>query len=343
MSEDRGDAPSEAGPEQELLLLHVSDVPFGVAVRSLCEVIDLVEITRLEGGEVGLAEGIINYRGTVIPVVDARRALGFKPAHRGLRGNIVITDVAGQRTGLVVDDVANVRRIPDAAIEPPGTRVPLRNFVSAIAKLEDGLLLILDLDRVLAQDVAPPRLPLAPDEPDGDPARREHVRRILHQRAVELSRPVEKAGSRAGDLVTFVRFALGDSPYAIRAEHTREIVTLPPVTPIPCTAPYVLGAVNIRGALRPVVRRGRFLHVQEAAEPAAADVRIVVAEASGVVVGLRVDSVLGICEVRAADIQPPLATNEEHIGGFLEGEFDWDATAVCAVSAPALIGVLEGG
>ncbi|MBI4703082.1 MAG: chemotaxis protein CheW [Deltaproteobacteria bacterium] len=342
MTEQEGGTPGGAEAEQELLLLRVSDVQFGIAVRSLCEVIGLVEITRIEG-EMGLCEGIINYRGAVIPVVDARRALGFRPARRGLRGNIVITDVAGQRTGLIVDEVVDVRRIPETAIEPPGPRVPLRDFVSAIAKLEGGLLFILDIERVLGPE-HPRASPRAePDEGELDPAGRERVRQILHERALELSRPVEEAGSRAGDRVTFVRFALGASPYAIRAEHTREIVTPPPITPIPCTLPYVLGAVNIRGAIVPVVGLGRFLQVQEPAEPAAAGARIVVAEASGVVVGLRVDSVLGICAVRAADIQPPLVTIEEHIGGFIEGEFDWEAGAVCAVSVPAVVGALEGG
>jgi purine-binding chemotaxis protein CheW len=63
-------------------------------------------------------EGVINLRGAVLPVVDLRRRLGLPETARSDRQRVMVFLIAGMRTGFIVDSVAEVLKIPRAAIEP---------------------------------------------------------------------------------------------------------------------------------------------------------------------------------------------------------------------------------
>lgn len=330
---DDGDSVTTA--RQEVLTFRVADAVLGFPVTSLCEVIQLVDIVRVENH--GLAEGIINYRGTVIPIVDTRKALGFPPVQYGLDANIIITDVADVRTGLVVDLVLDVLSIPEQAIERPGPMVPLKEHVASIAKLDDRLLLILSIEQILkkprrAAPVAPAGLTGALDEP---------TRQILVRRAQELSKPVGEAELESVDAVTFVCFTVGVSPYALSTRYAKEIVLPPRIARIPCTPEFVLGAINIRGVIMPVLSLAMFLGCRQKSDPGQEQHRIIVTEIDDVVVGFYVNQVLGIAAVSTQDVLPPLVTIETGIIRFIEGEFDHEGKAICAIDAPAIVTALE--
>ena len=63
-------------------------------------------------------EGVINLRGTVLPVIDLRLRLGLKQVERTDRQRIMVFLISDVRTGFIVDQVAEVLKIPKAAIEP---------------------------------------------------------------------------------------------------------------------------------------------------------------------------------------------------------------------------------
>jgi len=304
---------------REILSCRVAGTEFGLPMVQLREVVDLVEIVRVQRG-LSLAEGIINYRGSVIPVVDARKALGLPPRRYGLDAHIVIAD----------------------AIERPGSRVPLRQFVSGIAKLDDRLLLVLDLESVLAQEDGEERADLGEaGEQVASADDLEDSAALLRQRALELSRPVEQGQAQLGDVITMVCFTLSQGAYAIRTDFTREIVTPPPMTPIPCTTDSILGAVNIRGVIMPVVGLASMLGLQQARPEGTTDARIVVGDVDGALLGLFVDRVLGIVEVNGQDIVAPLSSIEMQSVELIEGEFDHDERAMCAIDVPAIVRAVE--
>src|SRR5512139_28051 len=106
---DADDAPSEpvADSVEQVLSFRVAGTEFACPVRQLREVVELVEIARVEGQGRGI-EGVINYRGVVIPVVDGRRALGFAAAAAAGDAHIVVAEVSGRTVGMVVDQVLDV-------------------------------------------------------------------------------------------------------------------------------------------------------------------------------------------------------------------------------------------
>jgi purine-binding chemotaxis protein CheW len=102
--------------------------------------------------------GMINLRGSVVPVIDLRLKLGLTATERTVDTCVIITEVQVEGEPLVLgalaDAVQEVIELDKAAILPPprmGTRVDTR-FLRGIGKREDQFLLVLDLERVLSDD-----------------------------------------------------------------------------------------------------------------------------------------------------------------------------------------------
>ena len=82
-------------------------------------------------------EGVINLRGTVLPVIDLRQRLGLQQVERTDRQRIMVFLISDVRTGFIVDQVAEVLRIPKAAIEPaPQLSAEQSQLLSRMANLE---------------------------------------------------------------------------------------------------------------------------------------------------------------------------------------------------------------
>jgi purine-binding chemotaxis protein CheW len=328
-----------AAASRELLSFAVAGTEFAFDVDCLCEVVELVEIMRVQSQRQS-ADGIINYRGTVIPVVDTRRVLGFGRTGLDADARIIVTDVGAEKTGLIVDRVHDVLAVPQSAVDQPAARMPLGRFVSGIAKLEGRLLLILDIAELLGEAGAE----AAAAHSTGAPALgavTPEVEQLLRDRAMELSRPVEQPDGAGDEVVTTVCFRLSEGAYAIRADYAKEIVTPPTITPIPCAPSYVLGAVNIRGAIVPVLVLADFLGLETALATSGEDARIIVVESRGVTVGLFVTEVLGIYEVATSDMTEPMDAIEAAAMSFIEAEFDRNGRVYCTVDAAAIFRTLE--
>lgn len=330
------DAPGELRPaaEQQVLSFRVAGTEFGCPVRDLREVVELVEIARVDGQARG-TEGVINYRGAVIPVVDGRRALGFDVA-ASADAHIVVAEVRGRLVGLVVDHVLDVLVVPASLVEPPGPLTPLRELLSGIAKLGERLVFLLDLAELVSEErlarVPLPALTLAA------PARGPGA--VLRRRTAELAKPVEATAGRVAQSTVMVCFALGEGAYAVKADFAKEIVEVPTITRIPCTPSFVLGAVNVRGAIIVVVSVAELLGFHIRAE-AATDARIIVLDAGGTLLGLHVQRVLGIHEIDGRDVAAPFAQLDAQSSACIEGEFDLQGRVVCLIDAAAIARTLE--
>jgi purine-binding chemotaxis protein CheW len=99
-------------------------------------------------------EGIINLRGKVMPVINLAKVLGLEGALLK-DAKIMIAEIRGVTTGLIVDNVSEVLRISSSILEPPPalSNVKTGEIVRAIAKLEDRLLMLLDLDKLMMEDI----------------------------------------------------------------------------------------------------------------------------------------------------------------------------------------------
>jgi purine-binding chemotaxis protein CheW len=136
--------------ELQCVVFELETESYGVDITSVESIIKMQEITRLPHAP-SFMEGITNLRGAIVPVLDLRKRFGMPVQEPTRETRIVIANMGGNKVGLVVDAVSQVIRIPEDAIEPPPQMSVTINssFIKSVAKLEEELIILLDLDRVL--------------------------------------------------------------------------------------------------------------------------------------------------------------------------------------------------
>ncbi len=139
----------------QLVTFHVGDEEFGVEILAVREINRMMEITRVPHAP-PFVEGVINLRGQVIPVVDLRRRFGMPPREHDRNTRIVVVELSDKVVGFVVDAVSEVLRVPASLVEPPPPIVGgiEREYLEGVVKLEDRLLILLNLQRLLGEDEA---------------------------------------------------------------------------------------------------------------------------------------------------------------------------------------------
>ncbi len=100
------------------LTFELEDAVFGIEIRNVTEIIGMQPITPLPEAPKHV-KGIVNLRGSVIPVIDVRLKFGMKPKEYDDRTCIIVIDIIGIKAGLIVDRVAEVIKIEDGDITPP--------------------------------------------------------------------------------------------------------------------------------------------------------------------------------------------------------------------------------
>jgi purine-binding chemotaxis protein CheW len=141
------------GDEQQLVVFELGAELYGVEIARVHEIIRLQAVTRVPRAP-AFVEGVINLRGKVIPVVDLRRRFGLPSAEHTRSSRIVVVEIGDQVVGIVVDGVSEVLRVNTATVEPPSPVVAGidSEYLHGIAKLPERLVILLDLDRVLARE-----------------------------------------------------------------------------------------------------------------------------------------------------------------------------------------------
>ena len=102
----------------------------------------------------GHVRGVMNLRGTIIPVIDLRAKFGMAEAGANEFTAIVIVTVGAKIMGLVVDSVSDVVEIPEAGVQPPtefGGHVDTRCIIG-LARPNERLLVLVDIERLLGVD-----------------------------------------------------------------------------------------------------------------------------------------------------------------------------------------------
>ena len=139
--------------ERQLVVFQLGAELYGVEIARVHEIIRLQTVTRVPRAP-SFVEGVINLRGKVIPVVDLRRRFGLPTAEHTRATRIVVVEIGDQVVGIIVDSVSEVLRINSSTVEPPSPVVAGidSEYLHGIAKLPERLVILLDVDRVLARD-----------------------------------------------------------------------------------------------------------------------------------------------------------------------------------------------
>ncbi len=139
--------------EQQLVVFELANEHYGVDISSVESIIKMQEITRIPHSP-SFVEGITNLRGLVLPVIDLRKRFGLEAQEASRDSRIMVVALGAVKVGMIVDAVSEVLRVPSESIEPPPsmTTSSKANFITGIAKLNDLLVILLDLSKILTTD-----------------------------------------------------------------------------------------------------------------------------------------------------------------------------------------------
>lgn len=136
-------------PVQELLSFRVGDQEYSVDIMSVREIRGWSRATPLPHSAAHV-RGVINLRGTVLPIIDLAQRLGLSVAEASERNVIIVVQVRDQTLGLVVNAVSDILSIPmqDLQTPPDLSQDEDNSYVRALTVVEGRLLRILDLEAV---------------------------------------------------------------------------------------------------------------------------------------------------------------------------------------------------
>jgi len=151
MSAVKGNAQASSDELLQLVSFNIGDEEFGVDILKVQEINRTVQVTKVPNAP-EYVDGVINLRGKIIPIVDLRRRFGMPRKEHDKNTRIIVVELNGGRiVGFVVDTVREVLRIQRSVTEPPPAIIAGidADYITAVGKLEDRLLILLDLEKIL--------------------------------------------------------------------------------------------------------------------------------------------------------------------------------------------------
>jgi purine-binding chemotaxis protein CheW len=138
------------GMLNQLVAFTLNGQAYALSLARVRQVLRMVEITPLPQAP-HIVLGVVSLHGTVIPVFSLRRRLGLVEEGTNLSDHLIVADTEGRSVALVVDAVHGVVERSSEEIAVVETIVPGADYVEGIAKLENGMLFIHNLDRFLSR------------------------------------------------------------------------------------------------------------------------------------------------------------------------------------------------
>ena len=138
----------------QLVSFELEGEEYGIDVLTVREIIRMPAITTMPNTP-SYVDGIINLRGTVVPIISLRRRFGLDERQEDRNSRILVMEVGESLTGFVVDAVAEVIRISSAEIQPSPAIAQgnaAQDCVTGVINHSERLLIVLDLNRLFSNE-----------------------------------------------------------------------------------------------------------------------------------------------------------------------------------------------
>lgn len=267
------------------LLVKFGDKTFAIPLVNVLEIIRLnkEDIQMIREKEVGLV------RGRVLPLVRMKERLSIENAETNdakKREFVVVVGIADKRIGLIADKTLGNQEI---VIKSLGRYIGSPPYIAGATIMGDGsVALILDVSAVVREE-----------------GTQDQVENIISKKK-ELE-----------DESQFVTFKLGDEEYGIEIQRAKDIVSVPPITKVVNAPRDVLGIINLRGNMLPVVDLRRRFNLGE--KTITKKSRIIVAESQHQDVGFLVDEVTQVLKTNNSLIERPSSDSPYNQSKLIKG------------------------
>jgi purine-binding chemotaxis protein CheW len=135
----------------QLLAFTLDTQRYALRLAGVRRVVPMVEVTPLPSAP-EIVIGVVNVQGRIMPVLNIRRRFSLRERGAELSDQLIIVETRSRSVAVVVDFVIGIVERSPEEIADPEKIVPRTQHLEGIAKLEDGILLIHDLDRFLSLD-----------------------------------------------------------------------------------------------------------------------------------------------------------------------------------------------
>jgi len=139
--------------ERQFVTFLIGGEVYGVDVTKVQEIIGMTQITHMPNA-LSFVKGVINLRGSVVPVIDMRIKFNMDEREYDAFTVIIIVEVKQRLVGMIVDSVSDVANIPVGSIQdtPHFTSKIETDFISGIGQIDNNLVIILDVDSVMTRE-----------------------------------------------------------------------------------------------------------------------------------------------------------------------------------------------
>jgi purine-binding chemotaxis protein CheW len=139
-----------SGGTNQFLTFELNDQEFGIEILRVQEIKNFTRVTPIPNMPECI-KGVMNLRGTVVPIVDLRRKFNMPYSEYNQFTVIIVVNVGARIMGLVVDAVSDVLNVGDEAIEgAPDLGSIDTSFIKGLAKSNDRLVTLLDIEQLLS-------------------------------------------------------------------------------------------------------------------------------------------------------------------------------------------------
>lgn len=150
--EDLEDAEIDEGTTN-LVTFRLGSGEYAIDIMQAKEIIKMEKITLIPNAPY-FVEGVINLRGNIIPIIDLKKRFNLEESEGDKNTGIIIAKIEDVDMGIMIDSVSKVVSMPNSDIQPPPSMLQGigQRYIKGVGKMEDKLLVVLDLDKLFTNE-----------------------------------------------------------------------------------------------------------------------------------------------------------------------------------------------
>jgi purine-binding chemotaxis protein CheW len=298
-----------AQADLRVVVFQMSGREYVADVALVQEIIQPTDLIHMDGVP-EYVEGVIKRRGRIVPIVDLSKYLGLATSPPTAETCVIIAKLPVGLVGLMADSASELARVKTFDFEVPspviaGMNGKLRSdCVQGVAHLSERLLVMLDLERLFTPGE---QLTLSGENASqlpgkDDAAVANHTPETLFSGALDAEVGQSEQRQAVTDRHSLMTFELGGELYGVPLTDVAEVREPLALMPLPHVPAHVLGLVNLRGVVLPVIDLCRKFGLAPALN--GREKRLVILKGPGYPVALWVDRVCGLARLPQTDFQP---------------------------------------
>jgi purine-binding chemotaxis protein CheW len=147
--QETGGADKEAERRINLMGFRLGEEEYAVDIMRIREITPVLEMTPIPRAP-GYISGVVSLRGNITPIFDPKKKIGLRQTERTHRSRIIVLNRDEEQVGIVVDAITGAATVPMGSIEPPPPviRGHQADYISGVARDDDRMLIVMDIDAV---------------------------------------------------------------------------------------------------------------------------------------------------------------------------------------------------